>query len=111
MLENIQITKKDVKNITLKVKPSGEVILTAPKITSDAPIILAKEIVIFFIPKGPIFFLRLINNNTVENRAEILVPEANPLIPINFDNNILKIAFITTAIAAFTAGVLVSCKE
>ena len=35
MLENIQITKKDVKNITLKVKPSGEVILTAPKITSD----------------------------------------------------------------------------
>ena len=35
MVENIQITKKDVKNITLKVKPSGEVILTAPKITSD----------------------------------------------------------------------------
>jgi predicted metal-dependent hydrolase len=35
MLENIQITKKDVKNITLKVKPSGEVILTVPKITSD----------------------------------------------------------------------------
>jgi predicted metal-dependent hydrolase len=35
MLENIQITKKDVKNITLKVKPSGEVILTAPKMTSD----------------------------------------------------------------------------
>lgn len=35
MLKNIQIIKKDVKNITLKVKPSGEVILTAPKITSD----------------------------------------------------------------------------
>ena len=35
MLENIQITKKDVKNITLKVKPSGEVIFTAPKMTSD----------------------------------------------------------------------------
>lgn len=35
MLKNIQIIKKDVKNITLKVKPSGEVILTAPKITSN----------------------------------------------------------------------------
>ena len=46
MLENIQITKKDVKNITLKVKPSGEVILTAPKITSDEHIkfIIKKEL-------------------------------------------------------------------
>lgn len=35
MLENIQISKKDVKNITLKVKPTGEVILTAPKIAND----------------------------------------------------------------------------
>ncbi len=35
MLENIRITKKDVKNITLKVKPSGEVILTAPKSASE----------------------------------------------------------------------------
>ncbi|MBD3843633.1 MAG: DUF45 domain-containing protein, partial [Campylobacterales bacterium] len=35
MLKNIQVTKKDVKNITLKVKPSGEVILTAPKMVSD----------------------------------------------------------------------------
>lgn len=35
MPENIQIIKKDVKNITLKVKPNGEVILTAPKIASD----------------------------------------------------------------------------
>lgn len=35
MYKGIQITKKDVKNITLKVKPSGEVVLTAPTITSD----------------------------------------------------------------------------
>ncbi|MBN2693301.1 M48 family metallopeptidase [bacterium] len=35
MLENILIIKKDVKNITLKVKPSGEVILTIPKTISD----------------------------------------------------------------------------
>lgn len=35
MYNGIQISKKDVKNITLKVKPSGEVVLTAPTITSD----------------------------------------------------------------------------
>ncbi len=35
MVEKIQIIKKDVKNITLKVKPNGEVIITAPKMTSD----------------------------------------------------------------------------
>ena len=35
MLENFVITKKDVKNITIKVKPNGEVILTAPEITTD----------------------------------------------------------------------------
>jgi len=35
MLESILVTKKDVKNITLKVKPSGEVILTAPKSASE----------------------------------------------------------------------------
>lgn len=32
---NIQIIKKDVKNITLKVKPTCEVILTAPLLTTD----------------------------------------------------------------------------
>ncbi len=35
MLENILIVKKDVKNITLKVKPIGEVVLTTPKAVSD----------------------------------------------------------------------------
>ncbi len=35
MLENILIVKKDVKNITLKVKPTGEVVLTTPKAVSD----------------------------------------------------------------------------
>jgi hypothetical protein len=35
VLKNIQVTKKDVKNITLKVKPSGEVILTAPESASE----------------------------------------------------------------------------
>ena len=32
---NIQIIKKDIKNITLKVKPTCEVILTAPLLTTD----------------------------------------------------------------------------
>jgi len=35
MLEGVKIVRKDVKNITLKVKPSGEAILTAPKAASD----------------------------------------------------------------------------
>lgn len=35
MLENIQITKKRCKKYHFKSKPSGEVILTAPKMTSD----------------------------------------------------------------------------
>ena len=35
MLEGVKIVRKDVKNITLKVRPSGEVILTAPKTASD----------------------------------------------------------------------------
>ena len=35
MLDELIITKKDVKNITLKVKPNGQVILTTPKITTD----------------------------------------------------------------------------
>lgn len=38
MQSDVKIIKKDVKNITLKVKPSGEVILTAPKIASKAHI-------------------------------------------------------------------------
>ncbi|QQF51394.1 M48 family metallopeptidase [Campylobacter fetus subsp. venerealis] len=39
MLENICISKKDVKNITLKVKPTGVVILTVPKMVSDEHIL------------------------------------------------------------------------
>ena len=35
MLEGVKIVRKDVKNITLKVRPSGEAILTAPKTASD----------------------------------------------------------------------------
>ena len=35
MLESILVTKTDVKNITLKVKPSVEVIRTAPKSASE----------------------------------------------------------------------------
>ena len=35
MLEGVKIVRKDVKNITLKVKPNGEAILTAPKTASD----------------------------------------------------------------------------
>ncbi|NOX14998.1 MAG: M48 family metallopeptidase [Epsilonproteobacteria bacterium] len=35
MQNNIQIIKKDIKNITLKVKPTCEVILTAPLLTTD----------------------------------------------------------------------------
>ncbi|WP_462112033.1 M48 family metallopeptidase [Campylobacter concisus] len=35
MLEGVKIVRKDVKNITLKVRPNGETILTAPKAASD----------------------------------------------------------------------------
>ena len=35
MLEDVKIVRKDVKNITLKVRPNGETILTAPKTASD----------------------------------------------------------------------------
>lgn len=35
MLEGLKIVRKDVKNITLKVMPSGEAILTAPNAASD----------------------------------------------------------------------------
>lgn len=35
MLEDVKIVQKDVKNITLKVRPNGEAILTAPKAASD----------------------------------------------------------------------------
>ena len=35
MLEGVKIVRKDVKNITLKVRPNGEAILTAPKMASD----------------------------------------------------------------------------
>lgn len=35
MQSDIKIIKKDVKNITLKVRPSGEAILTAPNSASD----------------------------------------------------------------------------
>ncbi len=35
MLNEVKIIKKEVKNITLKVRPNGEVILTAPKTASD----------------------------------------------------------------------------
>ena len=35
MLEGVKIVRKDVKNITLKVRPSGEAILTAPKTASE----------------------------------------------------------------------------
>ena len=35
MLEGVKIIKKDVKNITLKVRPNGEAILTAPNSAND----------------------------------------------------------------------------
>ena len=35
MLEDVKIVRKDVKNITLKVRPNGEAILTAPNSASD----------------------------------------------------------------------------
>ena len=35
MLEGVKIVRKDVKNITLKVRPNGEAILIAPKTASD----------------------------------------------------------------------------
>ena len=35
MLEGVKIVRKDVKNITLKVRLNGEAILTAPKMASD----------------------------------------------------------------------------
>ena len=35
MLEGVKIVRKDVKNITLKVRPNGEAILTAPNSASD----------------------------------------------------------------------------
>ena len=35
MLEGVKIVRKDVRNITLKVIPNGEAILTAPKTASD----------------------------------------------------------------------------
>ena len=35
MLESVKIVRKDVKNITLKVRPNGEAILAAPKTASD----------------------------------------------------------------------------
>lgn len=35
MQSDVKIIKKDVKNITLKVRPNGEAILTAPNSASD----------------------------------------------------------------------------
>ena len=35
MLEGVKIVRKDVRNITLKVRPNGEALLTAPKTASD----------------------------------------------------------------------------
>ena len=35
MLEGVKIVRKDIKNITLKVRPNGEAVLTAPKTASD----------------------------------------------------------------------------
>ena len=35
MLEGVKIVRKDVRNITLKVRPNGEAILTTPKAASD----------------------------------------------------------------------------
>jgi len=35
MLEGVKIVRKDVKNITLKVRPNGEAILTAPNSAND----------------------------------------------------------------------------
>ena len=35
MSNEVKIIKKEVKNITLKVRPNGEAILTAPKSASD----------------------------------------------------------------------------
>ena len=35
MLEGVKIVRKDVKNITLKVRPNGEAILTVPNSASD----------------------------------------------------------------------------
>nr|WP_258031395.1 M48 family metallopeptidase [Campylobacter concisus] len=45
MSNEVKIIKKEVKNITLKVRPNGEAILTAPKTASDEHIkfIIKKE--------------------------------------------------------------------
>jgi len=46
MSNEVKIIKKEVKNITLKVRPNGEVILPAPKAASDEHIkfIIKKEL-------------------------------------------------------------------
>lgn len=46
MQSDVKIIKKDVKNITLKVRPNGEAILTAPNSASDEHIkfIIKKEL-------------------------------------------------------------------
>lgn len=48
-------------------------------ITNDGQIIFTKEIVIFLMPIVPILFLRLINNNTVPNTADILVTKSKAM--------------------------------
>ena len=62
-------------------------------------------------PNGPTFFLRPINNNPVQNIADILVAKAKPAIPIYFDKTKFKTIFIKTAIVALIIGVFVSCNE
>ena len=56
MQSDVKIIKKDVKNITLKVRPNGEAILTAPKSASDEHISFILEKRAKWIVKKRAFF-------------------------------------------------------
>lgn len=77
-------------------------------IITDEISTFVKSPIIFLKLKSPTFIVRLINNKIVVKIAEMLVANANPPMPKNFESIIFKIIFKTNPIAAFNIGVLVS---
>ena len=59
---------------------------------------------ICFMPNGPIFLRRLMNKNAQLDVDEMLVANANPLIPIIFDNIILSAILINIPYDEFFTG-------
>jgi len=83
---------------------------TAPIIT-EATRVFKKEIRACFIPKGPIFFLKLKNKSPVVNNAVKAVDNANPDKPMYLDRTMFKMIFRPAPKAPFIIGVTVSCSE